>query len=56
MLKHLIFDCDGVIIDSEILFAEIAVKRSAELGFHMEPIAYCSRFAGMMDVEILKII
>jgi HAD superfamily hydrolase (TIGR01509 family) len=56
MLKHLIFDCDGVIIDSEILFAEIAVKRFAELDFHMEPIAYCSRFAGMMDTEILDII
>ena len=55
-MKHLIFDCDGVIIDSEILFAEIAVKRFAELGFVMEPVAYCSRFAGMMDTEIMGII
>ncbi|MEZ4773602.1 MAG: HAD family phosphatase [Bacteroidia bacterium] len=53
---HLIFDCDGVIIDSEILYAQIAVQKLATVGYHTDTLTYCRRFSGMMDAAILEII
>lgn len=53
---HIIFDCDGVIIDSEILYAQIAVQKLAAVGYHTDTLTYCRRFSGMMDAAILDII
>ncbi|MDX2249480.1 MAG: HAD family phosphatase [Bacteroidia bacterium] len=53
---HFIFDCDGVIIDSEILYAQIAVQKLASVGYHTDTLTYCRRFSGMMDAAILEII
>lgn len=55
-MQHIIFDCDGVIIDSEILYARIAVRNLAGLGIHFDPVTYCARFAGMMDRDIFELI
>ncbi|RMG70186.1 MAG: HAD family hydrolase, partial [Bacteroidetes bacterium] len=50
---HLIFDCDGVLVDSEILIARVMLRALEPLGFVSSEEAYCRRFSGMMNVEIL---
>lgn len=53
---HLIFDCDGVIVDSEIMATRIALEFLADYGYHNDEESHCRRFSGMMDTEILAII
>lgn len=44
-----IFDCDGVLVDSEILAVEIELALLAELGLPYEERAFKARFLGMHD-------
>ena len=44
-----IFDCDGVLVDSEILAIEVEVVLLAELGLTYEPAEYGRRFLGLND-------
>lgn len=44
-----IFDCDGVLVDSEILAIEIEIVLLAECGLTYEPDEYRHRFLGMND-------
>ena len=49
----LIFDCDGVLVDSEYLFAEVASECFAEIGISMSLQEEARRFAGVSIKDIL---
>jgi len=44
-----IFDCDGVLVDSEILAVEVEIVLLAEVGLIYEPAEYRRRFLGLHD-------
>ena len=44
-----IFDCDGVLVDSEILAVEVEIVLLAEIGLAYDPSEYRRRFLGMHD-------
>ncbi|HEX6860427.1 MAG TPA: HAD-IA family hydrolase [Caulobacteraceae bacterium] len=44
-----IFDCDGVLVDSEILAVEVEIVLLSELGLVYEPAEYGRRFLGLHD-------
>ena len=46
-----IFDCDGVLVDSETLALEIELEELAALGLHYEERAFCARFMGMNNKD-----
>jgi HAD superfamily hydrolase (TIGR01509 family) len=45
-IRHIIFDCDGVLVDSEILTAEFESELLARFGVHLAPDLIKERFAG----------
>lgn len=46
-----IFDCDGVLINSEEIASHVCAEAVAELGLIMTPYDYASRYAGMPVAE-----
>jgi HAD superfamily hydrolase (TIGR01509 family) len=52
----IIFDCDGVLIDSEILSAEVDCAILREYGYEIAPLELAHRFAGITTEGIFKII
>lgn len=44
-----IFDCDGVLVDSEVLAIEVEIAILAECGLVYEPAEYGRRFLGLND-------
>ncbi|PDT49583.1 hydrolase [Sinorhizobium americanum] len=55
-LELLIFDCDGVLINSESIATEVHVEALAKLGYAITAEAYNSRFIGMTDQQSYSII
>lgn len=53
-IELVIFDCDGVLINSEELASEVCVLAVAELGLHLTPQQYADRYAGNPVAEIWK--
>jgi HAD superfamily hydrolase (TIGR01509 family) len=51
-----IFDCDGVLIDSEILWATIEAAALTETGFPISAMEYATRYAGLTHQIINKLI
>jgi HAD superfamily hydrolase (TIGR01509 family) len=49
MVGAVIFDCDGVLIDSEIIAVEVETALLARLGLHYEIPEFKTRFMGMSD-------
>lgn len=47
MISAVIFDCDGVLVDSEILALEVELAILAEQGLHFERDDYVTRFMGL---------
>jgi HAD superfamily hydrolase (TIGR01509 family) len=45
-IRHIIFDCDGVLVDSETLTAEFESELLARFGIHLSPEVIKERFAG----------
>ncbi len=52
----IIFDCDGVLIDSEILSAEVDSAILRELGYEIAPADLAHRFAGFTTEGIFQLI
>ena len=46
-IKLVIFDCDGVLVDSEFLAARHEARRYGEHGFELSVEEFSGRFAGM---------
>lgn len=61
MLSHkfpalLIFDCDGVLIDSEIIATDVHIEALAKFGYSISVDDYNSRFIGVTDQQAYAII
>ena len=54
--KCIIFDCDGVLVDSEIISAKIFRQMLSELGFEIDDKAAVEKFAGASMGENLKFV
>jgi HAD superfamily hydrolase (TIGR01509 family) len=52
----IIFDCDGVLVDSEIIASRVSLKMLKPFGFDMDPREYAKIFAGKVEEDILSII
>jgi len=50
------FDCDGVLVDSEVIAAVVDAEHLAEVGFEITPEEVIRRFAGLTSVDILEIV
>jgi len=50
----LIFDCDGVLIDSEILICQIVAKSLCEIGYPITTEDVVRRFAGRPAVDVIQ--
>lgn len=55
-IQYVIFDCDGVLVDSEILASQTVLEMLAPYGFTMDPEEYGRRFAGKIEEDILAIV
>jgi len=49
MVRAVVFDCDGVLIDSEVIAVEVETTLLAEHGLHYEVPEFVARFMGMSD-------
>ncbi len=49
MVGAILFDCDGVLVDSEILAVEVETDMLAEHGLHYDHHEFKARFMGMSD-------
>jgi len=45
--KAVIFDCDGVLVDSEVIALKVELEMLAEQGLHFDPADYAIRFMGL---------
>ncbi|MES2733060.1 MAG: HAD family hydrolase [Bacteroidota bacterium] len=54
MTKYILFDCDGVLVDSEIIAANVLIRLLKPFGFEMSLKPFMQQFAGMKDNEILS--
>lgn len=52
-LDLVIFDCDGTLVDSEYLAAQIESEQLNKAGFNITPEEFAERFAGLTTKEIL---
>ncbi|MCB1756969.1 MAG: HAD family hydrolase [Gammaproteobacteria bacterium] len=50
----ILFDCDGVLVDSEVLAARLGAHLFGEYGVDISTQDLCARYAGMESSEILK--
>ena len=51
-IQLVIFDCDGVLLDSEIVAAAGELEVYSEYGVNIEPQEFCERFAGMNSYDV----
>lgn len=56
MVKHIIFDCDGVLIDTEIVAAEVVSKWLNEEGVAINVDEFIHRFTGKTFTDIIEIL
>jgi len=49
----ILFDCDGVLVDSEIMAARVVVRELAKVGVHLDIHDYMKEFSGRKDLEII---
>jgi beta-phosphoglucomutase-like phosphatase (HAD superfamily) len=49
MVSAVIFDCDGVLVDSEILAHEVEIEVLQSIGLHYDRHDFTQRFMGMSD-------
>lgn len=51
-----IFDCDGVLVDSEVIAARVESEMLKELGYEIEPNELAIRFAGLTLERIMELL
>ncbi|MEM9732545.1 MAG: HAD family phosphatase [Pseudomonadota bacterium] len=54
-IELVIFDCDGTIMDTEMLAAEVETEALAEYGSKMTPMEFCTRFAGTSSEKVKEV-
>lgn len=52
----ILFDCDGVLVDSEIIAAKVDSEHLAKVGFKITPDEVIRRFTGLTSVDIIEIV
>jgi HAD superfamily hydrolase (TIGR01509 family) len=55
-IRALIFDCDGVLVDSELLALEVEHRALAELGLIYEQVEFQGRFLGLPYQDQLRML
>lgn len=55
-VKSVIFDCDGVLVDSEILASQVSLNELKAFDLHMTPHEYARKYAGKKEEDILALI
>ena len=55
-LDLVIFDCDGVLVDSEPIFSQVHAEILSECGYKITPEILGERFCGISDAEMLAAI
>lgn len=55
-VELIIFDCDGVLVDSEYLAAKISSELLTQIGYPISPEDLAERYAGLVFTDILKAI
>lgn len=55
-LKHLLFDNDGTIVDSEVIAQRVMLELLAQHGLHLSEQDYSHRFPGLLDRDILALL
>jgi HAD superfamily hydrolase (TIGR01509 family) len=53
LTQLVIFDCDGVLVDSEIIAAQVETALLAETGYEIDPVEFAGRYAGLTFKDIL---
>ena len=53
-VKALIFDCDGVLVDSEILIHEVEMECLTRMGLHYEKAEFVRHFSGLTEARFLE--
>jgi HAD superfamily hydrolase (TIGR01509 family) len=56
MLKHVLFDNDGTVVDSEIIAVRATLRLLAPYGFQMSEQEYSRRFPGLLERDIIQIL
>lgn len=56
MIKHILFDCDGVLIDTEIVAAEVVTKWLNSEGVDIDIETFISDYTGKTFSDILEIL
>ena len=49
----ILFDCDGVLVDTEIMAARVVVRELAKVGVELDIHQYMKEFSGRKDTEII---
>ncbi|NVK34698.1 MAG: HAD family hydrolase [Rhodobacteraceae bacterium] len=54
MPKAVIFDCDGVLVDSEVIYGALEREHLAEIGLDYDDLTYRRRFTGLNDPDFYQ--
>ena len=52
----IIFDCDGVLLDSEIILARAHAKAFTQAGWPVSELELLRRFVGIADPEMYRVV
>jgi HAD superfamily hydrolase (TIGR01509 family) len=56
MISAVIFDCDGVLVDSEVIAHEVEIAVLAEIGLHYDSHDFIARFMGRSDAQFFEML
>jgi HAD superfamily hydrolase (TIGR01509 family) len=56
MVKHILFDNDGTIVDSEIIAVRVMLRHLNAYGVHIDEHVYSRRYPGLLERDILAMI
>ncbi len=56
MIAAVIFDCDGVLVDSEVIAHEVEIAVLAEIGLTYDSHDFITRFMGRSDAEFFRLL